>query len=236
MPLNEIEMHPFLWDQIEDFKTSNLKNYTKLIVGTFPIYALTNSIPDENKGMQKKVNWNTEASLPYVYGSKKNYLWRLFATSFQENIPVNKEEAIFLLNSNDFLITDTIASAFRLGYSPLDSNLRISTLNDAIIDIMKNAANLKMLYFTSVEAKKLFCLILGIKLDRSRDTFDTIYKNIYRSIILPSPAGTARTVPHFFNNFSLSDEERRLRVNQKSYALAYRQRYYTHYLNSCLQS
>jgi len=230
MPVDEIEMHPFLWNQVDYTNLSKLSKYCKLIVGTFPIYAITDSLPLENEGVQRKINWQNEANFQYFYGSKKNHIWRLLSHAFQENTPNDTDEAISLLNRNNLFMTDVVRSSFRVGYGSSDNDLVISTLNDELLDILNNSLNLKIIYFTSIQAKRWFCQIIDITFDNSRDVIEVINDRRYRMVILPSPAGNGRTVTHFFNTFPLDETEQLLIANNNPYALAYRERYFDYYL------
>lgn len=232
MPINEIEYHPYLDDQVNIFNTS-FSQYCKLIVGTFPIYALTDSQPMEDIGIQKKHDWENEAIIQFFYGSRRNRFWRLFSAVFNDVPPNNKEDAISLLNRNDFLITDVIASAFRSEYSPADTSLILSTLNYDIINILEKCSNIKVIYFTSKNAKRHFYEIFNINVNaviNDLDHIETIHNNEYRLITLIPPGGNPRRAPDYFHIFPLLEEEQSLRLNGGRYALAYQERYYRHYL------
>ena len=137
MPINELETHPYLFDQVNDFKDKDeLAKYCKLIVGTFPIYAITSSNPTEPLGLQKRALWFQEAIIQYFYGSRKNHFWRLFTTTFNAPAPNTKQGAIELLNKYKFLITDVYHKAARNGYLPSDTDLRRKTPNLQIVDLI----------------------------------------------------------------------------------------------------
>ncbi|HEY5327090.1 MAG TPA: hypothetical protein VIJ27_08820 [Mucilaginibacter sp.] len=232
MPINEIENHPYLFDQVNNFQGKDpLAKYCKLIVGTFPIYAITNSNPPiAPLGVQKRALWFLEAFIQYFYGSRKNYFWRLFATAFNEPVPITKQQAIELLDKYKFLMTDVFTETGRIGYSSLDSALVNSVENGNIIDLIQNSENLRIIYFTSWNAKKLFSRIVVIPFVKIIDNIQPIFGVQYRMIVLISPAGNGRTVSHFKGVFPLLQEEKDNRTNGNGYALAYRQRYYSNYL------
>lgn len=233
MPINEKESHPYLRQQVNIFtEKSQLSKYTKLIVGTFPVYAITESVPIEQTGVEKRRNWQSEAFIQYFYGSEGSHFWNLLASSFNEQKPNTKDEAIALLNKYGFLISDVFNSVSRNNYSPLDSDLRNSSNNESLKEIVRNSESLKVIYFTSKAAKVAFCKILDITYINSVDSIEPILGREYRLIILISPAGNGRTVRHFFNIFPLSGEEVALRKIKSSYALLYRKRYYMHYLTA----
>ena len=231
MPLLELEQHPYLASQVDDFTDRmKLSKYFSLIVGTFPIYALTTSTPVENDGYEKRENWLLHAFIQYYYGSLGSSFWNLFSNAFNEEMPTTQGEAIALLDKYGFLITDVFKNACRKGYSPLDNDLINTELNHTIYEIIENSNNLKTIYFTSKTAKKRFCSILGIRFLNEMHSFENILNRNYQLIVLPSPAGNGRTVRFFFDSFPLLKEERDKKLSGLSYALDYRERYYSHYL------
>jgi hypothetical protein len=233
MPINEPENHPYLNNQINDLADkSKLSKYTKLIVGTFPVYAVTESIPIEEIGLIKRENWQDDAFFKYFYGSRGSHFWDLFSSSFNEAMPGTTEEAIVLLDAKKFLITDVFRLASRNGYSPLDEDLNNVEKNEGLRDILLNGENIDIVYFTSKTAKRIFMEIFNIVDDDINilDNVKIIENKQYRLIVLISPAGNGRTVRHFFNSFPLNIDEANLFNNNQRYALRYRQRYYRYYL------
>ncbi len=231
MPDNELETHPYLNLQTEKIAVTDRHKYTKLVVGTFPIYPITNSEPKQPAGKQMRVNWQQYAKFKYFYGSSENFFWDLLASCFNEPAPRNTEEAIKLLNNNKILISDVFKETCRKDYSPLDSGLTDPKHNKELEILIKDFNNLKIIYFTSVEVKRQFCAIFKIQFDISRDCEVQIFNRSFRLIILPTPAGRGRSVPHFFNYFPPTDAELGFKQKRQPYALAYRARYYCHYLN-----
>ncbi len=231
MPENELESHPYLLRQIDNFKDAvQLSKYGKLIVGTFPIYAITESEPVEEMGSQLRDNWFEEAFIKYFYGSRSNHFWELFCTAFDEELPYNIFEALELLNKHQFLITDVFSHSCRLNYSPLDNHLISMVINESIIDILQNAINLNIVYFTSKATKRIFCKILQVPFINSYDSMEAILGKDLRMIILISPAGNGRAAWHFRHHFPLSQEELNNRQIGNGYAIGYRERYYKNYL------
>jgi hypothetical protein len=232
MPINELESHPYLFDQVNAFKDKDqLAKYCKLIVGTFPIYAITNSNPPVGSlGVQIRATWFIHAFLQYFYGSRGSHFWELFATAFNEPVPNTKQGAIELLNKYKFLITDVFVKTYRIDYSSSDDDLVNSVYNQSIIDLIQNSDNLKIIYFTSWNAKDKFCGLLGIPYLHVADNIEPVFGRNYRMIVLISPAGNARSAWGFRHSFPLLQEEIDNRNNGNGYALAYRQRYYSHYL------
>lgn len=231
MPVNEREIHPFLNAQVVDFNDHRLLDrYCKLVVGTFPIYSITESIPLDPEGLHRKINWPEYARFKLFYGSWGSYFWPLLNASFGGNMPETAEDAVHFLNDNSVLLTDVYTASERVGYSPDDANLRNQELNLSIYNIIDNATNLKVIYFTSTEAKKGFCAILDIPFNNSKESIENIGGVDYNMIMMLSPGGNPRRAPDFFNTFPLNEEEAYARDLGTGYAIAYRKRYYQHYL------
>jgi hypothetical protein len=161
MPVNELEEHPFL--NYVDFSQQPYQSFKKLIIGTFPIYHITNTIyPDNN--LQQRLNHN-KAYMKFYYGSKDNRFWELISTIFevanptQEINPVNIELASKnILYENKILIQDVIKSTNRKEESALDKDLWIESeneyinknkqLNYGVVNILNQCKKIKFLYFT----------------------------------------------------------------------------------------
>lgn len=160
MPTSELEQHPFL----NYFKAQlyDWNQYRKMIVGTFPIYSITASQPQEAEGLRVKAQWSKEAHFPFFYGSRNNQFWSLLSQALEQPRPNSRQECTDMLNQGDILITDAIATACRAGYSALDEDLIPHQLNNGIVEILQYATHLEAIYFTSQEAKQLFCEITAI--------------------------------------------------------------------------
>ena len=66
MPVGEIETHPYL----NYLNESNYTKYENLIIGSFPIYALTNSLAaHDSKGEKRRIDWEKYAKYQFFYGS-----------------------------------------------------------------------------------------------------------------------------------------------------------------------
>jgi hypothetical protein len=168
MPLNEIEEHPYL-DYLRGNSNGSDRpwsHYTKLIIGSFPVYNITRTIQpirlDRSTGVDVK--------MPFFYGSEGNRFWERLATTFRQRNPWlhdtplrRKSSAISLLEDNQILLTDVIKKTNRHSakdsYSPSDSslfNLKASTglknqfeLNTDIIGYLINGENIRSVYFTA---------------------------------------------------------------------------------------
>lgn len=147
MPVNELETHPYL-TYLGD--APDYSSYKSIIIGSYPIYAITASTPVEPDGVYKRANWNREAFVQFFYGSRSNVFWQRFSQSLGENLPAKptKEDLIALLRQHNFLITDAIKSLYRKDYSASDPALQPVALNGAIIEkLLQMGGN--ELYFTA---------------------------------------------------------------------------------------
>ena len=147
MPLNELETHPYL-TYLDD--EPDYSSYQSMIIGSYPIYAISSSAPVEPTGVHKRANWHFGAFMQFFYGSRKSVFWQRFNQSLGENLPLNptRQDAIALLRKCDFLITDVINSLFREGYSASDNHLHIVTRNGAIINQLRQMSG-NELFFTA---------------------------------------------------------------------------------------
>lgn len=232
MPENETETHPYLHFQVNDFNESvKLSNYCKLIVGTFPIYAITDSEPIENHGVVIRENWINYAFMKYFYGSRRNRFWELFAECFNEPIPVGHNDAIELLDRYKFLITDIVSSTQRNGYSSSDAAISGNKLFnfDLISSILVNVNHLKIIYFTSRIAKRWFCECLNIPFLDVSEEISVIENRRLLLIVLIPPHGNGlrRGQDFYLDNFPLNAQEL---LKKPGYTTSYKQRYYCNYL------
>lgn len=223
MPINELEQHPFL--NYVDFSKKPYKSFEKLIIGTFPVYHITDTVyPDDR--IQKRFN-PQEAYMKFFYGSKKNKFWELVSTIFQvanptkENKLENREHAArSILYENKILIQDVIESTNRMNYSAKDSDLWKQSddayldenrlLNHNIINLLNLCEKIEFLYFTSQEAFAWFSQIIGgdlvindsflVNNNRISMSLSIGLKN-YTAFFLPSPSRNgSRKIPFTDNN------------------------------------
>ncbi|MBX2901457.1 MAG: hypothetical protein KF775_17530 [Cyclobacteriaceae bacterium] len=166
MPVNELEQHPFINYQDELIPPSII-NYKSLIIGSFPVYAVTDSV---NQNFQVVTNrFRLEkAKFKFFYGSKKSDFWKLVSSSLNGEDPTDslppfdynlrKQNAISLLERNKILITDSIYRTNRIEERDEDKNLMITNppcfasnnlqLND-INNLLERYPSIETLYFTS---------------------------------------------------------------------------------------
>lgn len=229
MPYGETETHPYLDLQLgHDTSFYQLDHYEKMIVGTFPIYALSDSKSIMQTGKEIRSRMGNHAFLQYFYGGKKNKFWQLFCGVFKAPVPANRLQAIAILNKNHFIITDTIRQTERKHYSSLDTNLRNFKLNEEqILNILKNAKNLKTIYFTSLKAKELFYKVINVDCNNAVIRDQSILGKKYSLIELPL---TTTYLQKFFDSFPLDENNLLERERKPGYFNFYLKRYYKHYL------
>lgn len=217
MPANELEIHPYLEDiNYQDFKVNHFEN---LIIGTFPVYGITNTLTPDGAIQEHAFNEN-DAYMRFFYGSKKNYFWQLLANAFNANNPLElanpkarKQAAIQLLDKNKFLITDVVHKTNRKNQSASDNDLWANTnnqfvlnnrcLNHGIINLLDNNKAIKNLYFTAtgLEGKNPFgwfnnifgnqLIYEQINVFHNRPVSATLYikKQKYTAFFLITPSG-----------------------------------------------
>jgi hypothetical protein len=162
-----------------------------LIIGTFPIYAITDRQTVD--GIVEKELDQGVAHMRFFYGSKRNLFWELFSTAFESQNPINLSPsqrvsaAKELLVDKKFLITDVIKTTNRNNESVNDKVLWMTSkdrfvnenmsLNLELPSLLNANLNIKHLYFkaTSIGSKSPFGWfkeIFGNKMN-----FNTIHKN-----------------------------------------------------------
>lgn len=226
MPYNEIEFHPFLDIQLNS-NNFNFQNVTTLIIGTFPIYEITNSDPLENQGIIKKQEWHNKAFFQYFYGSRKNKFWNILCNCVDFNFPNNIDDCISIINQSRIFLSDTILSTYRKNYDSDDKSLSPVDLNFNLVQQINEFSNheLNTICFTSDLAKKQFCEIMQLN-DEGRIQSILINEKIVLLKTLPTPAGNGRSVKHFFNAYPLTMREIQLINDNQRYASEYRNRIY----------
>ncbi|MFC6998087.1 hypothetical protein [Rufibacter roseus] len=157
MPINELERHPYL-NYLEDFNVVPKPAYSGIIIGSFPIYACTDTLDINLNVIQQRLNLN-EVKMRFFYGSKKSNLWKYSTAAFGVLDPtlamagdnltslpdLVRERTIDFLQSNDLLITDVILRTNRRKKSSEDSNLWITDdgVNQNIKDNLQLNYNLR---------------------------------------------------------------------------------------------
>ena len=119
MPINIIEQHPFL-NYLETENVQRISDYNGMIIGSFPIYSITDSIDNNFDIVAQRFN-QINATMRFFYGSRKSSLWKYIAgalnevdpTAILQNEQLNqypnnaKERTIKLLQKHKLIITDS---------------------------------------------------------------------------------------------------------------------------------
>ncbi|WP_299095038.1 hypothetical protein [uncultured Winogradskyella sp.] len=166
MPVNELEIHPYLEDiNYQDFKVNHFEN---LIIGTFPVYSITDTLTPEEEIQEHVLNEN-DAFMSFFYGSKKNNFWSWFANAFnadnpleQANSELRKQAAVELLVANKFLITDVLYKTNRKNTSALDSDLWVKSQNNFVVQNRSLNYSLRSLLNTNKAIKNLYFTATGL--------------------------------------------------------------------------
>jgi hypothetical protein len=154
MPIGEQETHPYLSYLPDHFE---LMPFQSIIIGSFPIYCITESIPIEEEGKRKRVNWKQEASHKSFYGSKSNKTRKLINILYP-----NKGDSLeSILTTNITIVTDAVKSCQRNSYSALDKDLRHLETNDDLLKYLE-LPSIKYVYFTALNNGLPFLLFKKI--------------------------------------------------------------------------
>lgn len=167
MPVNELEEHPYL-DYYRQFEPVSTEYYKGIIIGSFPIYAVTNSI--DINGMIESERLGPEASMRFFYGSNLSQFWKYVGNALEnydprkvvnENLPseVAANQCAKLLFDNRLLITDALHRSNRQGTSSEDTKLMVNSeyswineqkkLNQQIPSLLESNTGIHSIYFTS---------------------------------------------------------------------------------------
>lgn len=118
MPILEREEHPYL-SRGESIKGK------RMIVGTFPIYSITNPQTDIKKGMVKE-----RGDRFIFYGSRSSSWWNWYKQYVDEELNIQDVGAIYSsLELNGIAISDVVKSCYRKEYSFQDNDLHSITWN-----------------------------------------------------------------------------------------------------------
>lgn len=223
MPHDELEIHPYL--NSIDYNQFDEYYFKGLIIGSFPVYAVTDSQLPNNQILQRFIM--DKAYMRFYYGSKINSFWKLISKAFGMDNPTLEplnlriELSKNLLTNNHLLITDVLSSTNRNGVGSEDNDLWIDTDNEFVIEnrsinmgiqnILDNNKAIKYLYFTATGIsgktpfgwfKEIFQEIIEYQIvqtvqNRIVSAEVKINDRIYNAFFLPSPAGNGTRGIHF---------------------------------------
>jgi hypothetical protein len=126
MPCNERETHPFL--QIGE----NIPG-SKMIIGTFPIYALTNPRTPRKDQLQLERN-----DISFFYGSRSNWFWDWYRQYIDPQINIHQPATIIAsMQQHQIGISDVVRQCFRREESFNDNDLRDKHWNNALANTIE---------------------------------------------------------------------------------------------------
>lgn len=171
MPIHELEEHPYL-NYYQGFGRVPTDYYKGIIIGSFPIYAITNTVGEEFKVIKKR--FTSEASMRFFYGSKKSDLWKYVGLALSGCDPrkvnvsfIEPEIAVDqcknLLFKHQILISDSLFRINRKGVSAEDADLILPTdldyvkeglsVNTDLFQLINENKQIQNIYFTSTEIR-----------------------------------------------------------------------------------
>jgi hypothetical protein len=188
--MNNKEIHPYI-------KDGNIKGATRLVLGSFPVFACTD--PDSSEKLKIR---NTDGTVRFFYGSCKNKFWGIYHQYVDSDVtvPVRKTVALNSLRRNKIAISDTIVSCRRKGTSALDTDLYDKEYNVEMIQQMIHNG-----------VSKVLCTSKGVLLDLNKEIVSSI-----EGITLD-----AALTKQFADNF-IADLNGRLSPSSKGICFVYR--------------
>ena len=125
MPLNELEQHPFI--QIGEAIPAK-----RMIVGTFPIYSLTNPRTPRKNQLQLQ-----RGDISFFYGSQANTFWSWYQQFVDPTVNIQNVQSILAsLQTNKIAISDVIKECSRIDESFEDNKLRRKIWNRSLANII----------------------------------------------------------------------------------------------------
>ena len=126
MPINQIEQHPFL------AQGENIEG-NRMVVGTFPIFSLTNPRTPRKNQLQLQ-----GGHISFFYGSNANLFWAWYQQFIDPTVNILSPQSIVeSLQANDIAISDVISQCSRIKESFNDSDLRQKIWNRSLAEIIE---------------------------------------------------------------------------------------------------
>lgn len=172
MPINELEQHPFL-DYLQQDNIEIRNDYKGLIIGSFPVFSLTNSLDNNLNIVAERFDLEA-AKMRFFYGSNLSHFWEYISSAIGEQNPTvalpndnianhhltARQRTISFLQRNKLYITDSLFQTNRIDNDNEDSDLWITnnvnnfihnnlSLNTNIIEILEEHKTIQNLYFTA---------------------------------------------------------------------------------------
>lgn len=127
MPIYETERHPYI--QAGENIIAN-----KMIIGTFPIYSLTNPRTPRKNQFQEERN-----DISFFYGSRSNYFWSWYELYIDHRVNIYQPASILAsLQEKQIAISDVISQCTRKDDSFKDSDLKEKQWNIGLAAIIED--------------------------------------------------------------------------------------------------
>ncbi|MFD2036062.1 hypothetical protein ACFSKL_14760 [Belliella marina] len=128
-------------------KNNTIIKKSKIILGSFPTWALTNPDPEKNETFKEKENERMKnGDLHFFYGSSTNKFWLWYQKYIDQKVAKNDIHSLInSLENNSIGITDVIMSCNRKNKSSLDKHLTNRLYNHHFFQIPKTGGKIKIL-------------------------------------------------------------------------------------------
>jgi len=169
MPTNELEQHPYLNYHTQFLNQATPDYYKGIIIGSFPIYAVADTINQNQEIVEER--FNPDGTMRFFYGSSSSDLWKYVGLSLVNADPRKNENDQFfqpetavenckqLLFQKELLISDSLCRTNRKQFSADDSALMVQSevdyvnelksVNYSLKDLLQENKGVKNIYFTS---------------------------------------------------------------------------------------
>lgn len=135
-----MEIHPRIK------KDSDIITYKKIILGSFPIWSLSEDAESYNINIEKKNVKSLNGDFDFFFGSSRNLFWKWYKKNVDTEINVSEKHDIQKsLEREKIGITDIIYSCKRKGKSALDKHLTQRVYNRHFFVYPKTGETLKIL-------------------------------------------------------------------------------------------
>ncbi len=132
MTNSDYEHHPFL-------EEGKIEGATKLILGSFPVYACTHAKPNQE--------YDGDCNLMFFYGSRHNDFWDYYSNHIDREVSKlsGKRKIVESLEHHKIAITDIILSCKRKGKSASDKDLFDRVYNCQILEQLLDSGVIKII-------------------------------------------------------------------------------------------
>jgi len=182
-----------------------LINHPKIILGSFPTWALTGQDSDSIETREKKSKEKTKnGDMDFFYGSSINRFWDWYKIFYDGEIETNNVETIKgSLNRNSIGITDIIISCDRLNQSSLDKHLTNRIYNHNFFRYPQKGETIKILCTSKGVMNEMFIKQVLLKSPK-QFKIDADTSNNFQRLVLEKIKGNYRLLKNpFYNSIEL---------------------------------